>query len=208
MTTTNLWLARHGETVWTVEDRFNGWADTRLTERGRMQAKRLAEWLKDEPIKAAYCSPLSRCAETAELAAEPHQLTSVVDPALKELDYGAWDGLARPDIVAQYPAEWTAWVDDPARQSAPSGESGYDTLARVKLVVTRIIEAHAGETVLVVAHKAVNRLLLCHILGVPPRDYRRRIGQLPCALNCIRWIDGEPLVTLMNSTAHYREKRW
>jgi alpha-ribazole phosphatase/probable phosphoglycerate mutase len=127
-------------------------------------------------------------------------------PEIKELNYGVWDSMARNDIIAQYPEVWAAWVRDPAGVAAPDGESGYDVLARVVPAIKKLVTRHAGEEFLVVAHKAVNRLFLCNALGVPARDYRRRIGQSACALNCIEWIDGEPRVTLMNSTAHYVDR--
>lgn len=203
MKTTTLWLARHGQTIWTVDDKFNGWSDIPLTETGRAQARGLGDWLQGEALAAVYSSPLSRCVETARLAGAPHGLEPVLLPELKELHYGAWDGLPRPDIIANYPAEWEAWVCDPAGQAAPDGETGYAVLARAVPALQALVARHAGETVLVVAHKAVNRLLLCDFLGVPPRDYRARIGQAACALNCVRWFDDVPRVELMNSTAHY-----
>lgn len=203
MKTTTMWLARHGQTIWTVDDKFNGWSDIALTETGRAQAQGLRDWLKDETLAAIYCSPLSRCVETAQLVGASHDLKPIVVPELKELDYGAWDGMPRPDIIAHYSAEWTAWVQDPAGQATPEGETGYDLLARVVPVIKTLVALHTGETFLVVAHKAVNRLLLCDLLSVPLRDYRRRIGQAACALNCVRWIEDEPRVELMNSTAHY-----
>jgi probable phosphoglycerate mutase len=67
----------------------------------------------------------------------------------------------------------------------------------------QVVAAHAGQAVLIVAHKATIRLLLCHILGIPPRLYRARIGQLPCALNCVEWHDGEPMVTLLNDVSFH-----
>ncbi len=203
MKPTTLWLARHGQTIWTVDDKFNGWSDIPLTENGRAQARGLGNWLKDKPLAAIYCSPLSRCVETAQLAGAPHGLEPIIVPEFKELDYGAWDGMARPDIIARYSSEWNAWVQDPAGQAAPEGETGYAVLARVAPQIKTLVTRHACEMFLVVAHKAVNRLLLCDFLGVPPRHYRQRIGQTACALNCVRWIDDEPRVELLNSTAHY-----
>lgn len=199
---TVVWLARHGETQWAVEDRFNGRADIDLTDRGRGQARRLALRLSGEPIAAVYCSPLRRCMETATLLAAPHGLMLMVEEGLAELDCGVWDGMQRQEIVARYPDVWAAWVQDPVAIAPPQGESGYQALARSALALRQIVARHAGQAVLVVAHKAINRLLVCDVLGVSPRLYRARIGQLPCALNCIEWRDDGPMVTLLNDTAH------
>jgi broad specificity phosphatase PhoE len=201
---TTVWLARHGETRWAAEDRYNGRADTGLSERGRQQAGQLAARLSGESIVAVYCSALQRCVETASLVGERHGLVPQVVPDLVEVDYGAWDGMLRTEILARYPELYAAWEADPASVLPPGGESGYSVLARVLPALQGIIAAHTGRSVVIVAHKAVNRLLLCHLLGIPPRLYRARIGQLPCALNRIEWRGVEPMLTLLNDTSHYR----
>ena len=78
MTVTTVWLARHGETSWAAEDRYNGLGDIPITERGRLQAQSLSERLRDKPLAAVYCSSLRRCAETAAIIAQPHGLTRVI----------------------------------------------------------------------------------------------------------------------------------
>jgi probable phosphoglycerate mutase len=198
-----MWLARHGETEWTVDDKFNGWSDISLTELGKSQAQGLGLYFKERPLTVVYSSPLIRCLETAQSASLSHNLSPLIAPELKELDYGEWDGMARFDIMTEYPKTWAAWVRDPAGVAAPGGESGYDVLARITPFLKSLVAQYTGQEFLVVAHKAVNRLFLCDILGIPSRNYRKLIGQSSCALNCIQWIEGEPRVMLMNSIAHY-----
>jgi broad specificity phosphatase PhoE len=159
--------------------------------------------LRNEPLAAVYGSSLGRCQETARVVAEPHDLVPIPCDAFVEVDYGNWDGMLRRDIVIQYPERYAAWVRDPASVPPPGGESGYGVLARAVPALNQIVKNHTNESVLVVAHKAVNRLLFCDVLGLPPRLYRARIGQLPCALNCIEWHEGGPMVTLLNDTAHH-----
>jgi broad specificity phosphatase PhoE len=199
---TIVWLVRHGETRWAAEDRYNGRADTELSERGRQQARQLAERLSGEPIGAVYCSSLRRCVETASLVAERHGLGPRPVADLVEVDYGAWDGMLRAEILARYPELYEAWQADPASVLPPGGESGYSVLARALPALHRIVAAHPGRSVAVVAHKAVNRLLLCDLLGIPARLYRARIGQQPCALNRIEWHGKEPMLTLLNDTSY------
>lgn len=202
--TTVVWLARHGETHWAAEDRYNGRADTELNERGRQQARQLAQRLSDEPITGVYCSTLRRCVETASFVAERHGLVPRPLAELVEVDYGAWDGMLRADIRTRYPELYDAWQADPASVLPPGGESGYSVLARALPALHGIVAAHDGRRVAVVAHKAVNRLLLCDLLGTPPRLYRARIGQGPCALNRIEWHATGPMLTLLNDTSHVR----
>jgi probable phosphoglycerate mutase len=199
---TTVWLARHGQTQWAVDDQFNGLADTELTERGRAQARGLAARLSGRPLAAVYCSTLRRTVETASIVAEPHGLTPLPRAALCEVDYGAWDGMPRAAIVAQYPERYAAWAADPAAVAPPEGETGYAALSRSREALSEILADHPGQEVLIVAHKAINRLLLCDLLGLMPRHYRHRLGQQPCALNCVEWRDGEPMVTLLNDVTH------
>ena len=195
---TVVWLVRHGETQWAAEDRFNGLGDIDLTERGRQQARRLAARLSAKPIAAIYCSSLRRCRETASILAAPHGLRPIPQDALVELDFGAWDGMLRGEIVAQYPDRWAAWVADPATTAPPGGETAYAALSRAAVALHQIVDRHPGQEVVVVAHKAINRLLLCDLLGIMPRHYRSRLGQRPCALNRIEWQDRRAMVTLIN----------
>lgn len=201
---TTVWLARHGETRWAAEDRYNGRADTELSEHGRRQACQLAVRLSGEPVVAVYCSSLSRSVETASRVAERHGLVPRPVADLMEVDYGSWDGMLRTEIQAHYSELYEAWKADPASVLPPGGESGYGVLARAIPALHAIVASHGGHTIVVVAHKAVNRLLLCDLLGMPPRLYRARIGQLPCALNRIEWHGKEPMLTLMNDTSHLR----
>src|SRR5690349_15996562 len=100
---TTLLLARHGETDWNREGRWQGWADPPLNELGRRQATRLAEQLRTIPFDAVYSSDLRRAHETAEILAAPHAVPIVVDPALREIDIGSWSGLTRAEIAARFP---------------------------------------------------------------------------------------------------------
>ena len=201
MSVTTVWLARHGETEWAAQDIYNGRRDIPINARGRAQARQLARRLRGEPLAAVYASSLQRCVETARIVAKPHGLTPQADPAFVEVDYGAWDGMPRAEIAAQYPDLYAAWIADPASVLPPGGETGYHVLGRAVPALQQVVDQHRGQAVLIVAHKATNRLLLCHILGIPPRLYRARIGQLPCALNRIEWHEGEPMVTLLNDVS-------
>jgi probable phosphoglycerate mutase len=199
---TTVWLARHGQTQWAVEDRFNGVADTELTDKGREQARRLAARLRDRPLAAVHCSTLRRTIETARIVAEPHGLAPQPVEALHEIDYGTWDGMLRQQVITDYPDLYTAWVADPAAVAPPGGETGYTALSRSLKALREVIADHAGQEILIVAHKGINRLLLCDLLGMMPRFYRDRLGQEPCALNRIEWRAKGPMVTLLNDVSH------
>jgi broad specificity phosphatase PhoE len=134
-------IARHGETDWNREGRWQGWADPPLNETGRAQARELAEQLRRLPFDAVYSSDLARAHETAEIVAEPHGMPVVVDPELREIDIGSWSGLTHEEIRARFP--------DGTR---PDGETREQHSARVRVAIERIARANLDRRVLVVTH--------------------------------------------------------
>lgn len=171
---TTLLLARHGETDWNLEGRWQGWADPPLNDTGRSQALALAEQLRSTPFDAVYSSDLKRAHETAEILAAPHGVAVVVDRDLREIDVGSWSGLTRAEIAERFPGG-----------SRPDGETHDQHARRVRAAVTRIARGHTGGRVLVVTHggtiRSIHDLISdvpyhpvpnCHVLEVHFRDDR------------------------------------
>ena len=103
-----------------------------------------------------------------------------------------------------FPEEYAAWERDPVHVAPEGGETGEHVLARALPVMNDIIQRHAGQSVLVVAHKATNRLLIAHWLGFDLRSYRDRIEQLPACLNLLDFNGpGLPRLVLLNDVSHY-----
>jgi broad specificity phosphatase PhoE len=152
---TTLILARHGETDWNRDGRFQGHADPPLNDDGREQARRLAAMLADERIDAIYSSDLRRAHETAEIVAAHNDLDVVVDPDLRERDVGEWSGLTMPEIEERYPDELRRFRDE----GVSVGESREALANRVVAAVRRIAAAHPGGTVLIVTHGGALRTL-------------------------------------------------
>jgi broad specificity phosphatase PhoE len=203
---TRLLLVRHGATTLTAEDRFSGTSGVDLSEEGRAQARALAERLADFPIRAVYASPLSRTLETARLLAEPHQLEVNERDGLREIDHGHWEGLSRADVEARYSEEYAAWEADPFTFAPEGGESGVSVLARALPVVRAVVVAHPQDTVLVVSHKATNRLILASLLGFDARGYRDRLDQSPACLNVVEFRDpARARLMLFNDVSHYAQ---
>jgi probable phosphoglycerate mutase len=206
MTSTRLFLVRHGATTLTAEDRFAGATDVELSDEGRAQAARLAERLRDDRLVAVYCSPLGRTRETARLLAAPHGLTPVLDAGLREIDHGRWEGLTRADVETRFGDEYARWEADPFTFAPEGGERGLDVLARALPVVRRIVEAHTGENVLIVSHKATIRLLVSSLLGFDARGYRDRLDQAPACLNVLDFRDPvRARLMLYNDVSHYAD---
>ena len=155
--TTRILLVRHGETTWNAEKRWQGWADSPLSELGMRQAVMAAEAVG--AVDAIVASDLSRAAETARIISELTGVGPVLtDPDLRERDVGEWSGLTRDEIEARFPGAYAAWREDPNRPP-PGGESNATILVRVEAALRRIAAAHDGGEVLAISHGGVMRLL-------------------------------------------------
>src|SRR3954468_5350117 len=204
--TTRLLLVRHGATPLTAEERFAGATNVPLSDEGRHQAGRLADRLADDTIHAVYCSPLSRTADTAAIIAAPHGLEPVAEARLREIDHGHWEGKTRAEVESLYGDEYSKWEADPLPFAPAGGECGADVLARALPVMRRIVEAHQGQTVLVVSHKATIRLVLSSLLGFDARGYRDRLDQAPACLNVLDFKDAvRARLMLFNDISHYAD---
>jgi probable phosphoglycerate mutase len=171
-----------------------------------VQAERLAARLARDPIAAAYCSPMRRTVETAAILAQPHQFELITTDALREIDHGRWEGRTRAEVEHEFSNEYQRWEQDPLTFAPERGECGLDVMARSLPVIRRIVEAHAGDNVVVVSHKATIRLLISSILGFDARGYRDRLDQAPACLNVLDFKDPvRARLMLFNDISHYGE---
>ena len=201
---TRILLVRHGSTELSAEDRFAGATNVKLAAEGEHQATCLAQRLAGVKLAAVYASPLLRTMRTAELLALPHQIPVTPDDGLREIDHGHWEQRTRAEVEASYPEEYRAWEDDPFTFAPQGGETGLGVLARALPALRAMVQKHQGQTVLVVSHKATNRLLMGSILGFDLRGYRDRLDQKPCCLNVLDFRDAtRARLILFNDVSHY-----
>jgi probable phosphoglycerate mutase len=201
---TRLHLIRHGATTLSAEDRFAGAVDVPLSDEGRAQARRLGERLATTPLAAVYASPLSRTVETARLVGGPQNQEPRLDPGLREIAHGHWEGLTRKEVEAKFATEYAAWEADPFTFAPPEGETGLAVMARALPVIREIVVRHPNENVAVISHKATIRLLLSSLLGFDARGYRDRLDQAPACLNIVDFKDPvRARLMLYNDTSHY-----
>lgn len=198
-------LARHGETPWNAEGRYQGQIDVALSELGEWQATALGARLQDLQIDRAVASPLSRALRTAQLAlGEARAPMLTTDPDLQEIAHGEWEGLLASEIYDKDPVRLRAWREEPDTVLMPAGESLRQVLNRSWLGLSRATEGlGTGDTLLVVAHDAVNRVILCRILGLPiSRLWAFR--QAPTTLNLLEGPDIDHLeVVRLNDCSHH-----
>lgn len=208
-----IYLVRHGQTVWNEEGRLCGSSDVPLSDEGLAQARKLAARLKDIGIAAIYSSPLLRARQTAEAIAAHHRVEVKIEPDLREIDYGDWEGLKVADVLEQFPELEKLRREEPMKFAAPNGEPMRQFAERVISAIQRVVASHADETICVVAHQTVNRFILCWILQSPhpahcissPIDFRfwRQLRQDPACVNLLQVReDGLWRVCLVNDTCH------
>jgi probable phosphoglycerate mutase len=201
-------LVRHGETDWNRDKRFQGQIDVPLNETGQKQAKDAAEFLKTVPMTRAVTSPLLRPKQTAEAILEHHpNLTLELEPGLLEISHGLWEGKLEPEIEELYAEELKQWKVAPETVQMPEGENLQQVWERSAQAWDSIVRStqlpdDSFATVLVVAHDAVNKAILCHIMDWGP-EYFWRFKQGNGAVSVIDYpngLDGHPVLQAMNIT--------
>ncbi len=202
---TRFLLARHGETAWNAERRHHGQSDVPLNATGRRQAAALARRLADEAIDAIYASDLQRAWQTAEAVAAHYDLPVQADPRLRELHFGVWEGLTYPEIEAQDPEALAAWHEDPTHVAPPEGESLVELAQRVDALRADLEAAHPEETVLLVSHNGVLRVLICQALGLPPENYWQ-FHLSNASLSDLAFYEAGAILNALNETAHLEEE--
>lgn len=168
---TTILVARHGQSTWNAEHRWQGLADPPLTDLGHEQAQALAAELADVPLGAIYSSDLERARETADAVARTKGLAVVTDVSLREIDVGEWSGLTTEEIKARFPAGWE-------RQSAGGdgwehGETHAAMSQRIVAAIAHIAAGHPGEQILCVLHGGLIRAVLARAAGIALDEYRR-----------------------------------
>jgi phosphoserine phosphatase len=205
MSMTEILLTRHGHVPWLEPKRFRGRAELKLTDTGIAQAEAAARRIAASwQPQAIYASPLGRTLRTARIIAEPLHLPVQPLDALIDIDYGEWQGLTADEARERWPAEGELWHRRPDLVQIPGGETLQEVLARVAKALRTIVRRHPQETVVLVGHDSVNRVILLHALEMPLARYWQ-LGQDPCAINRIEASPEGFVVHTMNDTAHLPE---
>jgi phosphoserine phosphatase len=199
---TKIILTRHGHVEWIAPERFRGRADLPLTERGVTQARLTSVRVKAlGSVAAVYTSPMTRSLRTAQIIAEPFSLDAQPMDALNDIHYGEWQGLTPDEARGRWPEKVELWYRRADLVAIPGGESLQDLLARVAHALRVVVERHPEETVVLVGHDSVNRVMLLHALELPLSRYWL-LAQAPCAINQITAAKDGFWVRSVNETCH------
>jgi ribonuclease H / adenosylcobalamin/alpha-ribazole phosphatase len=195
-------LLRHGQTPLSAERRFAGRGDVPLTELGLEQAAAAAAALAERgAIDLVLTSPLLRARQTADAVTQRTGAPLAVDDDLAETDFGSWDGMSFAEVMARWPAELTAWMAD-ADTSPPGGESFAAVAKRVDAALDRLLNAHQGQTVVVVSHVTPIKTVVCRALLAPSAALFRMHLDVASLTEADWFADGPALLRSLNDTAH------
>ncbi|MFJ9648641.1 bifunctional RNase H/acid phosphatase [Streptomyces sp. NPDC101206] len=200
-------LLRHGETALTPQKRFSGsgGSDPELSPAGRRQAHAVAEALAARgTIQTVISSPLRRCRETAQAVADRLGLGVTVEQGLREVDFGAWEGLTFAEVQERFPEDLQAWLDSPKAAPTGGGESFAAATRRISATRDRLLAAHAGRTVLLVTHVTPVKILVRLALGAPPESLFRMELSAASLTAVAYYADGNASLRLLNDTSHLR----
>lgn len=219
---TRLILARHGTTDWNQERRYHGHRDVPLSEEGRRQAELLGARLAAEPISHAYTSDLGRSVETAAIALRGRSVPITASPELREISFGAWEGLRYDEVSSAFPEDWARWCEDPAN-ACPTG--GPETYTQLQERVVRFYRSavkprepdHEGRpqawhgwapitpssegALLLVTHGGWIGALLVHLLGMPV-DLYWRFRIRPASVSIFEVYPEGPIAEVIGDTSY------
>lgn len=192
-----IYLARHGETAWSISGQYTGLTDLPLTERGERTARRLAERLKELTLARVFTSPLQRARRTCELAG--FGAVAGVDRDLVEWDYGQYEGRRTAEILAERP-DWQLF-----RDGCPGGESPAQVAARADRVVERV-RAIEGDVLLFSSGHFMRVLTTCW-LGLAPTTNSRYFMLSTASLSALGYEGSRarPVIRLWNETRHVEQ---
>ena len=193
-----IYLVRHGEITQFAPRRFVGQSDLPLTDHGRFQMGRVAQYLLDKEVSRLLCSPLSRCVESAGIVGQALGLRPEAVPDLREIGLGVWEGLSVDEVRERFPGRYEARGRNMAGFRPPGGESFADVQRRA-WAAFEAATAELDEPVAIVAHGGVNRVLLCRILGMPLENLFRLEQDYAC-VNILHCANNEYRTCMVNTS--------
>ena len=205
--TADLVLLRHGDTRLTPERRFSGVGskDLGLSAAGRDQARLAAgsAVLQGRPFTEILTSPMTRCQETAQILAAALGVPVSIDPDLREMDFGRWEGMTFDEVHERYPEDLQRWKQSASASPTGSSETFARVVDRMRTAAERFASRYAGASVVAVTHVTPMKALVADALGAPPSALFHMELSSAC-FSEITYAGGEACVRLLNDTSHLR----
>ena len=200
---THIFIIRHGQTEWNRVERFRGLTNLELNDTGVKQAEAAAVRLMEWPVAAVYASPLKRAMRTAEAIARPRNLEVLPLESIIDMNFGKWHGLSLDEARHQYPELYELWETQPHKVQFPEGENLPQVQARAMAAVKALMNNHPSDTLALVSHRVICKLLVLGLLGLDSSHFWQ-IEQNVAAINHFVVRDGLPIAITINETFHLR----
>lgn len=199
--TNTIYIVRHGQTEWNLLGKTQGHGNSDLTPKGIEQAELLADSMTKYPIDYIYSSDLGRAYQTAEIIGNKLSIEVEKTEALREMNFGTWEGRIIKDIIEEDPELYKMWRNEPHLAKIPQGETLSQIKERTDVFIKEINEKYDGKHIVLVTHSLCARIMLLSFLDSDVKNIYR-INQANTALNIIELRDYGPVVMKMNDTTH------
>lgn len=199
--TNTIYIVRHGQTEWNLLGKTQGHGNSDLTPKGIEQAELLADSMTKYPIDYIYSSDLGRAYQTAEIIGNKLNIEVEKTEALREMNFGTWEGRIIKDIIEEDPELYKMWRNEPHLAKIPQGETLSQIKERTDAFIKEINEKYDGKHIVLVTHSLCARIMLLSFLDSYVKNIYR-INQANTALNIIELRDYGPVVMKMNDTTH------
>ncbi len=198
-----VYVVRHGQTAWNLEEVFRGRMDIPLDETGKKEVHLAGEAIKDDALHAIYSSPLSRSMETAENIAKFQNVEVTPLDAIIDISYGEWEGVGRVEVQKKYPDLYDLWLKAPHKVTFPNGESLEAVRVRTMGAIENLLEKHPNENIALVAHRVPNKVICCSLIGIDNSNFWR-IQQDTASTNLFKYKDGQWTISYLNDTSYLK----
>lgn len=199
-----IYLVRHGESEWNILNRIQGQNDTKLTAKGKEQAKKIAMRLKNEKIDLIFSSDLKRAYDTAKIIGSELNLEVNSLKELREINFGIWEGLTTNEIKERYSDEHIIWMTEPHKLNIPEAEKLVDLQERLIKTINQLKNENEDKNILIVSHGASIKAIILGILGIDISAYNK-FSLNNTSLSIIEFRDYSPVLKVFNDTNHLKE---
>ncbi len=199
---TRLYLIRHGETAWNKERRYQGTTNIELSPEGHAQAEQLGKRFQNLPLDHIYCSPLDRAVDTAKKIQDAKGVPLTPEEAFTEINFGKWEGHTVTELVELYGESYVAFEKNPFAHEVPGEGSFHNAKDRSVAGIKEVVKKHKNQSVAIVSHGGLLRVLLVGLLDLDETMYHRTWLTNTSITIVDIYEDGETYLFSLNDAAH------
>lgn len=199
------YFVRHGETIWNNMGRYQGVSDVKLSARGVIQSHMVADYFSEIQVDCIFSSDLSRAINTATPLAGKKGLEVFLEPGLREINFGQWEGLTYEEIEARWPGAINDMYQFPSKVKIEGGQSFLDLQQQAMKTMRKIIAKHDDKNIVIFSHGGTIRCIVCALLNLP-LDYAWNFKQDNVNVTIVQYFGKRNLLALLNDTHHVKSR--